>query len=100
MAVIVSSHLLSEMEMMCDRIGIIQKGKFVDVQQVKEFVQGNEQVYHLEVGEAEKASAVIIGGLPGTSAGITDGKLQVALTKEQVPELISTLVQQILIFIP
>ena len=27
MAVIVSSHLLSEMEMMCDRIGIIQNGK-------------------------------------------------------------------------
>ena len=26
LAVIVSSHLLSEMEMMCDRIGIIQNG--------------------------------------------------------------------------
>ena len=35
MAVIVSSHLLSEMEMMCDRIGIIQKGKLVDVQFVE-----------------------------------------------------------------
>ncbi len=38
MAVIVSSHLLSEMEMMCDRIGIIQSGKLVDVQQVRDFV--------------------------------------------------------------
>ena len=35
MAIIVSSHLLSEMEMMCDRIGIIQNGKLVDVQLVK-----------------------------------------------------------------
>jgi len=38
MAVIVSSHLLSEMEMMCDRIGIIQKGKLVDVQFVNDFI--------------------------------------------------------------
>ena len=40
MAVIVSSHLLSEMEMMCDRIAIIQDGKLVDVQQIHDFVQG------------------------------------------------------------
>ena len=40
MAVIVSSHLLSEMEMMCDRIGIIQKGKLIDVQLVEDFVHG------------------------------------------------------------
>ena len=40
MAVIVSSHLLSEMEMMCDRIGIIQNGRLIDVQLVHEFVHG------------------------------------------------------------
>ncbi|MGD6804191.1 ABC transporter ATP-binding protein [Rossellomorea aquimaris] len=93
MAVIVSSHLLSEMEMMCDRIGIIQKGKLVDVQQVKDFVQGTELVYQLELGEAEKAAAVITDAYPDLQHGLTDGKVQVALAKEQVPELISTLVQ-------
>ncbi|MGM0844131.1 MAG: ABC transporter ATP-binding protein [Bacillota bacterium] len=93
MAVIVSSHLLSEMEMMCDRIGIIQKGKLVDVQQVKDFVQGTEQVYQLELGEAEKAADIITEVYPDLQHGLVDGKTQIALTKEQVPELISTLVQ-------
>ena len=41
MAVIVSSHLLSEMEMMCDRIGIIQNGKLVDIQLVNDFVHNS-----------------------------------------------------------
>ncbi|WP_421380073.1 ABC transporter ATP-binding protein [Bacillus salacetis] len=93
MAVIVSSHLLSEMEMMCDRIGIIQKGKLVDVQQVKEFVQGSELVYQLELGDAEKASIVIQEAFPDFQHKLNEGKLQIALTKEQVPELVSILVQ-------
>ncbi|GGE32355.1 putative ABC transporter ATP-binding protein YhcH [Pullulanibacillus camelliae] len=38
LAVIVSSHLLSEMELMCDRIGIIQNGQLVGVHSVGEFV--------------------------------------------------------------
>ncbi|WP_456273928.1 ABC transporter ATP-binding protein [Bacillus sp. AK031] len=94
MAVIVSSHLLSEMEMMCDRIGIIQKGKLVDVQQVKEFVQGNEQVYQLEVTDGDAVSAIIAEAFPDLQHQAIEGKLQVALTKEQVPQLISTLVQR------
>jgi ABC-2 type transport system ATP-binding protein len=34
-AVIVSSHLLAEMELMCDRVAIIHKGKLIDVHSVK-----------------------------------------------------------------
>ena len=55
MAVIVSSHLLSEMEMMCDRIAIIQDGKLVDVQQIHDFVQGSEKVFAFELDDQEKA---------------------------------------------
>ena len=54
MAVIVSSHLLSEMEMMCDRIGIIQEGKLVDVQLVKDFV-AVEQVFEIELNPVDTA---------------------------------------------
>ena len=38
-AVIVSSHLLSEMELMCDRVGIIQNGKLVRIQDMKEMLE-------------------------------------------------------------
>lgn len=34
-AVFVSSHLLSEMELMCDRVAIIQSGKLIDIRTIK-----------------------------------------------------------------
>ena len=37
-SVLVSSHLMSEMELMCDRVGIIMNGKLVDVKSVKELI--------------------------------------------------------------
>src|SRR5690625_3154228 len=44
MAILVSSHLLAEMEMMCDRIGIIQHGKLIDVQSVHDFVESGKKL--------------------------------------------------------
>jgi len=37
-AILLSSHLLTEMELMCDRIGIIQNGKLIDIQTVDDFL--------------------------------------------------------------
>lgn len=37
-SVLVSSHLMSEMELMCDRVGIIMGGKLVDVKPIDELV--------------------------------------------------------------
>ncbi|MGG4168807.1 ABC transporter ATP-binding protein [Rossellomorea vietnamensis] len=93
MAVIVSSHLLSEMEMMCDRIGIIQSGKLVDVQQVRDFVEGSEQVYHFEINDVEKIKAVLNSFDPGIKFESQGSQVQVALTKEKVPGVIRSLVE-------
>ncbi len=51
MSVIVSSHLLSEMEMMCDRIAIIQNGELIEVQEVNAFVSDDQLVFFFETGE-------------------------------------------------
>ncbi|BCB04941.1 putative ABC transporter ATP-binding protein YhcH [Bacillus sp. KH172YL63] len=93
MAVIVSSHLLSEMEMMCDRIAIIQSGKLVEVQQVRDFVEGSEQVYHLEVNDADKLKAALTALDPEIKFEIKGTDIQAALLKEQVPDVIRALVE-------
>jgi ABC-2 type transport system ATP-binding protein len=93
MAVIVSSHLLSEMEMMCDRIGIIQKGKLVDVQNVRDFVDGEELVYQFEVDDEQKANEVMKVFTPALPFEVKGNKLQVGLKKEQVPQLIKSFVE-------
>lgn len=58
LAVIVSSHLLSEMEMMCDRIAILQKGKLVDVQTIQDFKTGVDQEIEFDIVPIEKALAI------------------------------------------
>lgn len=41
LAVFVSSHLLSEMQLMCDRIGIIQHGRLIRVEKIQDLVSEN-----------------------------------------------------------
>src|SRR5699024_7941620 len=42
-AVIISSHLLSEIELMCDRIGIIKNGELVSIQNIHDSESDNEK---------------------------------------------------------
>ena len=61
-AVLVSSHLLSEMELMCDRVGIIVNGNILGVQTVKELItrtSGGHKLVKFNVGNVEKAVSVV-----------------------------------------
>ena len=60
--VFVSSHLLSEMELMCDRVGIIVNGKLIDVQTVSELtssISGGGIIYRFTVNPVEKAAEIL-----------------------------------------
>lgn len=92
MAVIVSSHILSEMEMMCDRIGIIQKGKLIDVQQVKDFVKGSEKEFELEVTPVQEAINVLESLYTQIKIHKTETGIAMSIKKEAIPELIKQLV--------
>ncbi|MFJ5715488.1 ABC transporter ATP-binding protein [Neobacillus sp. NPDC093127] len=94
MAVIVSSHLLSEMEMMCDRIGIIQNGRLIDVQHMKEFVNGSEVMYELEVTPSEKALSILRANYPNASATLSSNGVAVELAKVEIPNIVKVFVQE------
>ena len=94
MAVIVSSHLLSEMEMMCDRIGIIQNGKLIDVQHISDFVQGKEKVYEVEVDDPGKVNGILQGAHPGLPVQLTETSVILSLVREDIPEMIKAFVQE------
>ncbi|MCI1590316.1 ABC transporter ATP-binding protein [Heyndrickxia oleronia] len=93
MAVIVSSHLLSEMEMMCDRIAIIQKGKLIDVQKVHDFVyEDDKQKYFIEVELTDNAKESL-KTLQEYSIKQVETGIEVEIEKNQVPEFIQSLIQ-------
>jgi ABC-2 type transport system ATP-binding protein len=54
-SVFISSHLLSEIEMICDRVGIITKGKMVRVSTVKELVKEAAERVEWRVSPIQKA---------------------------------------------
>lgn len=95
-SVIVSSHLLSEMELMCDRVAILQQGKLVEVMPVQEFTRGNEQTqtYLIQAQPPEQA-LVTIGRMDGVQAVkiIQDGLVEVTTERERIPDILSELMQ-------
>lgn len=58
-SVIVSSHLLSEIELMCDRIGIIKNGKLIATNDLNEESDTDTSIVNLDVNPKEEAIEVL-----------------------------------------
>jgi ABC-2 type transport system ATP-binding protein len=85
-SVVVSSHLLSEMELMCDRVAIIQNGKLIDVRLIKEYInEGENSKVLFEVNDKELAIRVLASS-PFTAIAVHDG-LEFAIERDQIAEL-------------
>ncbi|TYS70938.1 ABC transporter ATP-binding protein [Sutcliffiella horikoshii] len=93
MAIVVSSHLLSEMELMCDRVGIIQKGELIDIQSIRDFINdGGKTLYQLECEPVEEAMSLMREmEMPHNLA---EGKLQAEMDRTAVPMFIKSLVDR------
>jgi ABC-2 type transport system ATP-binding protein len=91
-AVFVSSHLLSEMELMCDRVAIIQNGKLIDVRTIRgeHADQVNNRVL-IEVDRSQNALDVLFAA--GIS-GVLEGEHSIAVDadKERTAAINATLV--------
>lgn len=85
-AVIVSSHLLSEIELMCDRVVIIKQGEFVQEYNLHEQAKHDETVVvAFEVDQVQKANEIVQGKAQGNV-------IVVSVTKEEIPQLVKKLV--------
>ncbi|MGH4123243.1 MAG: ABC transporter ATP-binding protein [Clostridium sp.] len=92
-AVIVSSHLLSEMELMCDRVGIIQNGKLVRIQDMKEMLEDEaDSVIALTVTPIETAKAYLESLSSKYKPEIKDKEIEIIENIENIPELVEKLV--------
>lgn len=91
-SVIVSSHLLSEIELMCDRIGIIKNGELLSVEDVRdgqEDEENRELTVTLNVSPIEEAK-VLVSTYNMKSEG--ENSITIEATKEQIPAIIKSLV--------
>ena len=93
--VFLNSHLLSEIELTCDRVAFIREGSIVRVAPLAELEQGKVQIT-IRVGQPTPA---LLAGLAHYGDGVTldegSGRVNLTLADERrIPELVNWLVDQ------
>lgn len=100
LSVLVSSHLMSEMELMCDRVGIIVDGRLTAVHTVEEMISATSKdraEYLFTVKDAEKGANLLSDLVPAEDLKILDQQrfqveFDVQNTEEIVGEITRTIV--------
>ena len=92
-AVFISSHLLSELEQLCDRVGIIDRGKMVGERSMSELQSsfGDGRV-ELTVAVGDPALAQTVATEAGLVCLAEEGAIRLSILREEIPELVRLLV--------
>ncbi|MGL5244751.1 MAG: ABC transporter ATP-binding protein [Sarcina sp.] len=96
LSVLVSSHLLSEMELMCDRFGIIDSGKIIGIktiQDIKKSESMDKKVYLLDISDKEKAIKIIKGKYKNLNIDEILEGIKVKCSKELLAQINKLLVE-------
>ena len=93
-AVMVSSHLLTEMQMMCDRVGIIDKGRLLDIKTMEDLRNrsGGASTQRIKVSRPSEASEVLKGLGFDKIENITDSEIDVQVNENDIPRIVKALV--------
>ena len=86
-SILISTHLLSEVEMLCDRIAIIKAGELLEIANVK----NDNHVLVIEVDDVQHAMSVLEADYKIISQ--TANVLRVSIEKKDIPKLNEMLVQ-------
>ena len=95
-AILVSSHILSEMELMCDRVAVINNGKLVKIESLNPSENDdNPSIKNVQcvikVNDEPKAVSVLKEKLSKNPV-INDGKIYINTQKGEISNIIKTLV--------
>lgn len=89
-AVFVSSHILSEMQLMCDRVAVLDNGKIVKVEKISDTNEEKEEVVEIKVRNIEKAIKILKEEF-NLDVKIENNKINITVRTEKLPEVIKKL---------
>lgn len=90
-AVLISSHILSEIELICDRIAIIDNGSLVEIKDLNKKQKEEKLTITLEVKQTKEANDYL--NKNGYVSEIENQKLKLELQKEEIPKVNKLLVE-------
>ena len=96
-SVFVSSHQLAELDLMCDRVGIIDRGvlmRTLSIDEVRRSGSGGRDVVEIDVPEKQQQLAADAARTLGedVTANIVNDRLRVTLCRGSEPDLVRALV--------
>lgn len=93
--VLVSSHLMSEMELMCDRVAILSNGNILSVDTMENMlhvVSGQDVTYNFEVSDSNSAITAITEYNPDIVNSITgDNTFELKINRDSAKAIVSTI---------
>ncbi len=89
--VLLSSHLLNEVEQICDRVGIIHQGQLVAQGTLDELA--GPRGFVVSVRQLERARALAVELLGAGAVRVEGGRLHLAIESERASEMMRTLVE-------
>lgn len=93
LTVFLSSHLMSEVQALCDRVAVLHQGTLHFQGAVSELRTGHRQSLTVEVDRPQEAAA-LLGTLPGVDGVVQEGgALSVSSVPGMAPEVASALVK-------
>lgn len=85
--VLVSSHLMSEMEMMCDRVVVLQKGRLVGTHMLGDISGHERSLIGFEVDRTDLAMQLLQTLMKGADITTEQNVVQIMIDKSQIPEI-------------
>lgn len=85
--IFLSSHHLSEVETVCDTIGVINKGETVCLKTLSEFLSYDKDVYTMRIKDEENKAVNALKGKDIPYRTEEDGTIRLTAKKIEVPEI-------------
>lgn len=95
-AILISSHILAEMELMCDRIGIIDNGIIIENKTMEELQQGinsNIQI-SIKVDYPNYAGKILYDKYKDTPIYVVGNRVVIEGTNDEIPKITSLLISK------
>ena len=89
--IVLSSHILSEIELVANRMVIINKGKQVVQGEVKELLSSQDLILSVEVEDGKVALQKLNGYKKEKFSSLENNTLKFSLSKNEIPELVDEL---------
>lgn len=94
-AVFVSSHILSEMQLMCDKIAVIDNGKIVKTENITHMEQPEDnesidEIIEIKVKDVSKAIEILKQNFE-LQPRLVEGNINITISNEKIPKVVKEL---------